>query len=94
MSGLISDEHIKTLASQSQRIDELERDCRSLLDKNQLLRDKNERLEKEVDYVNGLNSRQSVEMEHLRKRIKMYNTRLDAFFIALGCLFLYCVIAL
>lgn len=94
MSGLISDEHIKTLANQSQRIDELERDCRSLLDKNQLLRDKNERLEKEVDYVNSLNSRQSVEMEHLRKRIRMYNTRLDVFFIALGCLFLYCVVAL
>ena len=80
MSGLISDEHIKALASQSQQIEGLEKD--------------KARLEKEVDYLTSLSARQRIEMEHLRKRIKMYNTRLDLFFIALAFFVMYCFIAL
>ena len=80
MSGLISDEHIKKMANQSYEIESLQAD--------------KERLEKEVDYLSSLNSRQNVEMTHLRKRIKMYNTRLDAFFILLGCVIIYCCFAL
>ncbi len=80
MSGLISDDHIKMMANQSYEIKVLKADKLSL--------------EKQVDYLSSLNSRQSVEMTHLRKRIKMYDTRLDAFFIILGCLIVYCCFAL